>query len=211
MICVELNLLPDARKSLEEAVRLDPNNAYYNYALGAVLVQANDSVTAIRYFQKYSELRPEDVRARFALAVAYFYTFRFDDARHELQAIASLPETKVGAQLFLGRMAMRERKLDEAVEHLQESIKADPSVSEAYADLGMVYLDQKEYALADKTLSRATQIAPDDYLSNLRLLMLFLRTKDPRADEQAKKVDELKKNGEEKERLLMRTLEIRPY
>jgi cytochrome c-type biogenesis protein CcmH/NrfG len=211
MICVELNLLPDARKSLEEAVRLDPNNAYYNYALGAVLVQANDSVTAVRYFEKYSELRPEDARANFGLAVAYFYTFRFDDARHELQAIANLPETKVGAQLFLGRMAMRERKLDEAIQHLQESIKADPSVSEAYAELGMVYLDQKEYALAEKTLSRATQIAPDDYLSNLRLLMLFMRTKDPRAEEQAKRVDQLKKNGEEKERLLMRTLEIRPY
>src|SRR5206468_4152434 len=36
MVCVDLKLPPEAKKSLEEAVRLDPKNPYYNYALGAV-------------------------------------------------------------------------------------------------------------------------------------------------------------------------------
>lgn len=211
MICVELNLLPDAKKSLEEAVRLKPDDAYYNYALGAVLVQANELDEAIRYFQKFHELRPEDARARFALGVAYFYSYRYDDARHEFQAIANRPETKVGAQLFLGRMAMLEGNLDEAMGHLQQSILADPSVSEAYTDLGMVYIDRKEYTLAEKTLAHALQLAPEDFLSNQRLLTLFLRTKDPRADAQAQRLEQIRKTGPEKEHLLMRTLEVRPY
>jgi tetratricopeptide (TPR) repeat protein len=211
MICVELNLLPDAKTSLEEAVRLKPGDAYYNYALGSVLVQANDLDGAIRYFQKFRELRPEDAHGRFALAVAYFYSFRYDEARHGFQAIADRPETKVGAQLFLGRMAMRDGNLDEAMKHLQESIDADPSVSDGYTELGMVYLDRREYSLAEKALAHALQIAPDDYLSNQRLLTLYLRTKDPRADEQARRVEEIRKSGQEKERMLMRTLNVRPY
>jgi tetratricopeptide (TPR) repeat protein len=211
MICVELNLLPDAKTSLEEAVRLKPGDAYYNYALGSVLVQANDLDEAIRCFQKFRKLRPEDAHGRFALAVAYFYSFRYDEARHEFQAIADRPETKVGAQLFLGRMAMRDGNLDEAMKHLQESIQADPSVSEGYTELGMVYLDRREYSLAEKALAHALQIAPDDYLSNQRLLTLYLRTKDPRADEQARRVEEIRKTGQEKERMLMRTLNVRPY
>lgn len=211
MVCVELNLLPDARKSLEEAVRLDPSDAYHNYALGAVLVQANGMDEAIRYFQKFHELRPEDPHARFALAVAYFYSDRYDDARREFQAIANQQETRAGAQLFLGRMAIRDRNLDDAMEHLQKSIGADPSLSEAYTDLGMVYIDKKEYTLAEKTLTHAIQLAPDDYLSNQRLLTLFLRTKDPRADVQAQRVDQVRKTGQKKERLLMRTLEVQPY
>jgi len=211
MICVELNLLPDAQKSLQEAVRLNPGDAYYNYALGSVLVQANQLDEAIRYFKKFRELRPDDAHGRFGLAVAYFYSNRFEEARAEFQAIADRPETKVGAQLFLGRMARREGKLDEAMEHLQSSIQADPTLSEGYSDLGMVYLDKKQYALAEKTLAQAIEIAPNDFLSNQRLLVLFLRTKDPRSEAQTQKVDDIRKTGEEKELLLMRTLNVRPY
>ena len=211
MICVELNLLPDAKKSLEEAVRLNPGDAYYNYALGAVLVQGNEFDEAIRSFQKCRKLRPEDARVRFALAVAYFYSFQYDNARRELQAIANRPETKVGAQLFLARIAMRERNFDEAIKCLQESIEADPSASEAYTDLGLVYLDKKEYTLAEKTLAHAIHIAPDDYLSNQRLLILYLRTKDTRADAQTKRVEQIRQTKQKKELLLMRTLEVNPY
>lgn len=211
MICVELNLLPDAKKSLEEAVRLNSANTYYIYALGSVLVQGNELDEAIRCFKKLQELKPDDARARFALGVAYYYSFRYDEARLELQAIANRPETKVGAQLFLGRMDLKSRNFDDAIKHLQASIEADPSVSEAYTDLGMIYLEKKEYALAEKELGQAMRISPDSYLSNQRLLTLYLRTKDPRAEAQAQRVEQIRKAGQEKEQLLMRTLEIRPY
>jgi tetratricopeptide (TPR) repeat protein len=211
MICVELNLLPDAKKSLEEAVRLNSANTYYIYALGSVLVQGNELDEAIRCFKKLQEIKPDDARARFALGVAYYYSFRYDEARLELQAIANHPEIRVGAQLFLGRMDLKSRNFDDAIEHLQASIEADPSVSEAYTDLGMIYLEKKEYALAEKELGQAMRISPDSYLSNQRLLTLYLRTKDPRADAQAQRVEQIRKSGQEKEQLLMRTLEIRPY
>jgi tetratricopeptide (TPR) repeat protein len=211
MVCVELNLPVDARKSLKQAVRLDPRNAYYNYALGAVLVQANNPDEAIPYCEQFRALRPGDARATLALAIAYYYSDRYDVALHELQSIADHSETRTAAQLFLGRMAMRDGNLDEAMDHLQRSIRADPSVIEPYTDLGMVYIDRKEYALAEKTLAHALQMSPNDYLSNQRLLILFQRTKDPRADAQAIRVEQIRKTGEEKERLLMRTVEVRPY
>lgn len=211
MVCVELNLPVDARKSLEEAVRLDPGNAYYNYALGAVLLQVNEPDGAIHNFQRFRDLRPVDPRGRLALAIAYFYSYRYDDARRELHAIADRPQTRMVTQLFLGRMAIRDGNLDEAMVHLQQSIQADPSAIEAYTDLGMVYIDKKEYALAEKTLAHAIEMTPEDYLSNQRLLTLFQRTKDSRAAAQAQRVEQIRKTGEEKERLLMRSLEIRPY
>ena len=78
----------------------------------------------------------------------------------------------MGPQLFLGRTAIAEGNLPAAVEHLQQVISANPSTPEAYAELGLVYIRQHNYALAEKTLSRALEVARDDYLSNLRLLML---------------------------------------
>ncbi len=210
MVCVELNLLPDAKKSLEEAVRLNPENAFYNYALGSVLIQANSSDEAVRYFEKFQSLRPQDPHAKLALGLAYFYSYRYDDARSELNEAASRKETRVGAELFLGRMDVREAKLDEAAEHFQKSISADPSVCDAYAGLGLVYINKKDYTSAERTLLKAVELNSADYLSNERLLTVYLRTKNPKADEQAKKVEEIRKSGQEKERLLMRTLEIRP-
>src|SRR5207247_8787908 len=73
MVSVELNLPLEARKSLEQAVRLNPGNPYYNYAFGAVAAQGRNPVEALPYFQKYIEQKPDDPRGRFALGAAYFY------------------------------------------------------------------------------------------------------------------------------------------
>lgn len=211
MVCVELNLLPDAKKHLEESVQLDPDHADYNYALGSVLVQASEFDEAIKRFKKAKELQPGDAHARFALGVAYYYSFQNDEAKAELEAIAQKSEMAAGAQLFLGRIALKGRSFDEAEKHLQASIAADASISESYEDLGEVYLEKKDYANAEKALLQAIKLAPDSYLANQRLQTVYLRTKNPKASEQAQRTDQLRKAGQERERLLMRTVEIRPY
>jgi len=210
MLCVERKLPPEARKSLEEAVRLDPANPDYHYALGAVLIHAKDPDAAISHFQKYREARPGDPRGRFALGVAYFDALQSDTARNEFSSVAERPETRMGAQLYLGRLALRENRLAEALVHFQKAIQANPSVPEAYADLALVYIRRNEYALAGQKLAEALKLAPDHYQSNLNLLMLYRRTKDARAQAQATRVEQLQKAGEEKERLLLRSLELRP-
>jgi tetratricopeptide (TPR) repeat protein len=211
MVCVELKLPPEATTSLQQAVRLDPANANYNFALGAVLVQLKNSDAALPYLRKYRELRPNDARGTFALAVALFDTFNLEAARQEFQSIAHRPETRMGAHLFLGRIAMREENLAQAIKHFEESGQANESAPEPIAELGLAYIRRQEFSRAEKTLLRATEIAPDDYLSNLYLLMLYQRTKDPKTEAQAKRVETLQKAAEERERELLRTLEIRPF
>ncbi len=211
MICVELKLPPEAKASLKESVHLDPDNPYYNYALGAVLINEKNAEAAIPHFKKYRAGKPDDARGRFALGVAYYDAYQLDSARKEFLAIANRAETRWGAQLYLGRLAIREENLNEASYRFQQAIQANPTEPEAYAESGLVHIRRNEYSLAEKDLTRALTLAPDHYLSNLRLLMLYQRTKDSRADAQAKRVEELRKFGEEKERLLLRSLDIRPY
>ena len=195
----------------KEAVHLDPDNPYYNYALGAVLINEKNAEAAIPHFKKYRAGKPDDARGRFALGVAYYEAYQPDSARKEFLAIANRAETRWGAQLYLGRLAIREENLNEASYRFQQAIQANPTEPEAYAESGLVHIRRNEYSLAEKDLTRALTLAPDHYLSNLRLLMLYQRTKDSRADAQAKRVEELRKFGEEKERLLLRSLDIRPY
>ena len=42
-------------------------------------------------------------------------------------------------------------------------------------------LNRKEYPLAEKELARALEIDPNNYTANLNLMVLYQRTKDPRA------------------------------
>jgi Flp pilus assembly protein TadD len=211
MVCIELKLPPEAKKSLKEAVRLNPDNPYYHYALGAVLLQEKNSDEAIPHFRKYRESRPADPRGNFALGVAYFDAYQLDAARKELESVAAQSETQVGANLYLGRLAVREDNLTEAADRLRKAVASDPSSPEPYAELALVHIRSKEFALAETTQARALQIAPDHYRTNLNLLMLYQKTKDPRAEQQAHRVEQLQQAGEERERLLLRSLEIRPY
>lgn len=211
MVCIELKLPPEAKRSLQEAVRLNPDNPYYHYALGAVLLQEKNADEAIPHFRKYRLARPADPRGNFALGVAYFDAYQPGAARKELESAAARPETRVGANLYLGRLALREDNLTEAGDRLQKAVQSNPSSAEPYAELALVHIRRNEYALAESNLTRALKIAPDHFRTNLNLLMLYQRTKDPRAEQQARRVEELQKAGEERERLLLRSLEIRPY
>ncbi len=211
IVCVDLKLPPEAKQSLLEAVRLDTDNPNYHYALGAVLLQEKEPDEAIVHFKKYRTAHADDPRGRFALGVAYFDAEQPDHARKELEAAAARPETSAGANLYLGRLAIRDGDLAEAEERLRKAVRSNPSSPDPLAELALIQIRRNEYPVAESSLNQALQMAPDHYRTNLNLLMLYQRIKDPRAEQQSKRVQQLEQAGEERERMLLRSLEIRPY
>jgi tetratricopeptide (TPR) repeat protein len=211
VVCIELNLPLEARKSLDEAVRLDPENAYYNYALGSVALHGRDPEQAIPYFEKYIKNKPEDPRGRFGRGVARFYAADYESAAQDLRAVANRPETASGAHYFLGRIAKIEDNLPEAETQLKLAIAADPRFADALAELGQLHIRLSRYDDARDELNRASALEPDNFRVNADLLILYQKTGDPRAAEQQSRLDEVKKKQAEDEKLLWRTIEVRPY
>ena len=211
LICVELKLPPEATQALRDAVRLDPGNPYYNYALGAVLLQQRNPDEAVRYFRNFRASRPEDPRGRLALGVALFDADQAGPAREELQPAADDPATRTGALLYLGRLALRDDDLEAAEALLRRSVESNAAVPDAQVELALVQIRRSEYDLAAKTLAHALELSPDNYRANLHLLLLYRRTKDTRAEEQARRVEQLQKASEEREQMLLRSLDVHPY
>jgi tetratricopeptide (TPR) repeat protein len=211
LVCIDLKLPPEAQESLRAAVRLDPQNPYYSYALGAVLLERRNPDEAIRYFRTFREVRREDPRGNFALGVAYFDAGQVDAARREFESIADHAQTRAGALLYLGRLALRDEDLAGAADHLQGAIQANPQVAEPYVELAIVQIRRKDYQGAEQNLNCALRLSPDNYQANFNLLFLFKRTNDPRAEEQSRRVGALRLAGEERERMLLRSLDIHPY
>lgn len=211
LVCIDLKLPPEATQSLRKAVQLGPKNPYYNYALGAVLLQQRQPDEAIRLFRQFRDAKPDDPRGRFALGVAFFDAERTKEAREQFEAASRDPATRGGALLYLGRLASRDNSLPKAEELLLQSVQENPTSPDARAELALVQIRRNEYALARKTLAQAIRLSPADYRTNLHLLLLYRRTKDPRADEQARRVGKLQMVAEDRERTLLRSLDIRPY
>jgi tetratricopeptide (TPR) repeat protein len=211
LVCVDLNLVAEARNSFEKAVQLEPENAAYNYAMGATSAFRHDPAEAVPYFEKYLKLKPDDPRARLALGDAFFRAKDYDAAAPWLREAAKAPDTAASAHYYLGSIALQERRLDEAFSELEQALKAKPDYADAIAELGQYYLTRKDYANAGRQIRRALAIEPDHFSANFYLLTLYTRTGDSRREEQAKRWEELQRLRDEKTQEYLRIVEVRPY
>jgi tetratricopeptide (TPR) repeat protein len=211
MTCLAAELVIEARNALQKAVELSPDQPYYNYALGAVLSTQRNAGNAVPYLQKFLSMKPGDVRGRLSLGVALYRSGDYDRAQQEFEAVAQEKDAAPAANYYLGRIALRNNGLEQAQQYLERAIQHAPDYSDAYADLGLAYIRLGRHEDAAKTLEKAMQIDPESYRTNLNLLLLYQRTKDPRQAAQKEKFERLQKEQEEKLELVMRSIEVRPY
>ena len=211
MVCLDLNLLAEARNSFEKAVKIAPENPSYNYAMGATSAFRRDPEEAVPYFEKYLKLKPQDPRAKLALGAALFRSKDYGAATPWLSEAAQIPETATAAHYYLGSAALREGRLDEAANELQLALNGNPKYADALADFGWYYLIQKQYVQAEKQLRRALDVDPDHFAANFYLLTLYARTGDSRRQAQAERYDELQKLREEKSQEFLRMVEVHPF
>jgi tetratricopeptide (TPR) repeat protein len=210
MVCIEQDLAEEAYQALKKAVTLDPHNAYYNYAMGIVTMQRANASESIPYLKKYCELKPHDPRGRLALGAAYFNSRDDESAEKVLSVIAHDSQTAATADFYLGRIANRQGRYPEAIRLLKLALQARPDFADAYAELGLIQMKRREYALAQQALEKALKLNPDGYSANLNLMILYQRTKNSKAEEQAKRFGQIKDEWAKRAMEFMRSIEVRP-
>jgi len=211
LVCLDLNLVAEARNSFEKAVTLDPENASYNYAMGAASAFRQDPAEAVPYFQKYRRLRPDDPRGPLALGAVYFRAKDYLSAAPLLQQAAAKSGTEALAHYYLGSIALQEIRLEDAHRELALALKAQPENADTLAQMGDYYLLRKDYERAETPIRHALRIDPDHYSANFYLLTLYTRTGDARREAQAKRFEALKIALAERAQELLRIVEVRPF
>ncbi len=210
VVCVELDLGAEAYESMKKAVSLDPENPAVNYMMGAVSLHRHESSEAVPYFEKYVRLQPDDPRGRFALGVARFYSNDLDGARRDLAEVAERPETAAGANYFLARITRQSSQLDEARRYVDRSIQANPGYADAWAELGLLQTRAGQFAEAEASLQKALSLDAENYQATVNLTALYTRTRDPRRDAQAARLDALQKKRGERAQDFLRMIEVVP-
>jgi tetratricopeptide (TPR) repeat protein len=210
VVCVEAGLGAEAYESMKKAVSLDPENPAVNYMMGAVSLHRHESSEAVPYFEKYVRLQPDDPRGRFALGVARFYSNDLDGARRDLAEVAERPETAPGANYFLARITRQASQLDEARRYVDRSIQANPSYADAWAELGLLQTRAGQFAEAEASLHKALSLDAENYQATVNLTALYTRTRDPRREAQAARLDVLQKTREDRAQDFLRMIEVVP-
>jgi tetratricopeptide (TPR) repeat protein len=211
LVAIEMELPLEARKSLEKALALDPQNPDYNYSMGGFLLSAGKPADAVPRFATYVAAHPQDPRGHFALGAAYFASADYEQCRSQMLGIVQNPNTQAGAAYFLGRVESAEGNYDQALAYLEKAIKLLPSFAEGYTELARVRLRQGRLEAAHTAIGRALELDPDSYQANSTLLAFYQRTHDPRAEQQAARLQSLDAERSRKLDLMLRSIEMRPY
>jgi Flp pilus assembly protein TadD len=205
-ICLEMNLLREARLAIGEAVKLAPDDPEYILTMGTL----SSGADALPYLRKYHELRPNDIAGFLAFGIAYFGNNDFENATAWLTKAAANGKTAASARYYLGRILNQQGQYDEAIVQLRESAALKPDQPEVCAELGAAYLSLKQYPEATAQLQHALDIDPDSYVANYALTRLYAQTGDPRRSQQSKRFEALRNKNEEQYHDAMRVIEARP-
>lgn len=209
-IALHMGLYGEARKALEEAVKSDPNNPTYNFGLGTVISYSEDPSQALPYLEKYHAMRPQDPDGILALGVTNFRAKDYETAIPWLRQAIARPRTAAEAHFYLGRIARQEGHLEQATAELKLSLALHPDQPDVLAELGQIYVADSNFPQATTCLQRALHLDPDNYAANFGLLHLYARTGDARREAQSKRFDQIRQEQEDKQRQMMRVIEIRP-
>ena len=146
-----------ARKSLDEAIRLEPGNGDYQLMLGELLGKQGLWLKAERHYEKVCETHPERL-AEAAYRVGFFSMqafLKYINLEHVDIVTGGGPPTY---HLFRWEEhAMRDR--EKALAFLVKSIVADPKNRDAYYDLGLIHYESKN----PEGLVKASKLCMDQY------------------------------------------------
>jgi tetratricopeptide (TPR) repeat protein len=99
-----------------------------------------------------------------------------DDAAREFEAELKIDPTNASAEFFLGEIARRAGRWDEAVPHFSKAATLDPGFSEAFLALGMSLNSSQKFAEAVAPLENYVKMEPTDPAGHYQLSLSYSQT-----------------------------------
>lgn len=148
----------EAALFLEEAVKLEGQNADALEALGVMYRKLNRWDDAIAVFQKLSRLNPESIMAHTNLSQIYMEQGKISEAERE-QAEARRLTWK--DQLKSRVSTQAQFSVEEQIERYRKVIEFDPKDVLGYFSLGSVYMSAQLWGKAEEAYRKALEVDPE--------------------------------------------------
>lgn len=133
-----------AESVLEQADKIDPNNAEIHFLRGEAHLRQDHLGLALPEFEKAVALRPEYAEARMALGTAYLAGGNYKPALEQFQWTVRLVPTLVAAHLNLGDAYRATAQWQEAKKSFDQALRMQDQLPEAHFNLGLMYMTAKD-------------------------------------------------------------------
>ena len=131
-------LVSEAQKEYEYALRIRPEDAFANNAVGAASVAGGKLDTAVVHLQTALRSRPEYFDAHYNLGTAFAMQENFAGAAEEFGAAVRLNPEDANAEANLGAAFAAMEKWKDARTHLEKALAINPNLGLARDNLELV-------------------------------------------------------------------------
>ncbi len=171
---LELGLTEDARASLEQAVRIDPDyeEAYYNLGLS---YRETEPLRAIDLFEKAIHADPEYAMAHRELGWALSQLDGKDaEAEYHVRRAVELNDEDGWAHIYLGNIFWQRDDLSSAEQSFKKAVRVWSEIAVPYWCLALFYEYQGRKEEAERLYQQGLDLDPDDPQAN-KLFGIYLR------------------------------------
>lgn len=172
---ISLGNLRRAIKFLEEACNLDPENEFFQYFLGDLLVRQGKLDEGIQYLSKANESSDPSAQASYAYAIRLQGDLLKDKIQQEqfyskaadifLRVASTEPDLlDISGESVFGALAglyRRQGRLDKAIEWYEHTRKVSPQNSYPVNNLAVLHARMGNKPEADKFFRRAKELAEE--------------------------------------------------
>lgn len=157
----ENNLQP-AFVEFQKAIELNPDNKEYHNVLGLVYLRLMDYTHAEEHFRRSVRIDEDYSEAHNNLCYLYYIQRQYPRAEEACKKALSNPLYLTPEKAFnnLAKTCYRQRRYDEAIKYYWEAIRRAPALYIAFYGLSLAHNAKREYAEAEKSLTKAIELDP---------------------------------------------------
>ena len=151
-------------------------NAYRANNVGVAYLEQFDYVKAAESFRAALKVDPKLELANINLAIALFNAQDLDGANSAAKNAVELAPDEPQPAYILGMIARNQNRADDAVAFFQKVLKFDANDVGANVNLGQIYIQQRNYAEAEKFFRVAVAAEPYNSTAIYNLATVLLRS-----------------------------------
>ena len=152
--------IEDARKSYEEAIAHNPNNALAHRWLGSTYIFA-DPGKYLSLAQKAYSIDPLDPTMLFHVSRALSYFGRYEDAFSVARELQSMDTSGGRGYELVGNIRLKTGHQDTALKAYYRAYLTDPDGAEAFGYIPWILMNLSELELADAWVKELKKLTPE--------------------------------------------------
>jgi tetratricopeptide (TPR) repeat protein len=156
-IFLKLNRPADAAAKFHAALDIQKNNLPALFGLAKSL-DAQQSPEAAAAYREYLAAQPDDSGARARLVHLLVDQQQYDAATAELDRSDAGKSPSLESLRLRADIEIAQKKWDEAIATIQRAVALSPADAQLHGGLGRVYLQKRDFSLAEKELKAALQL-----------------------------------------------------